>query len=61
LEPGIRKDAMVESQYGELHEEGRPGVDFSEDKFALEGFVNTTKGRVRDIIPKESSVNRLAT
>jgi hypothetical protein len=52
---------MVESQYGELHEEGRPGVDFSEDKFALEGFVNTTKGRVRDIIPKESSVNRLAT
>jgi len=52
---------MVESQYGELHKEGRPGVNFSEDKFTLEGFVNTTKGRDRDSIPKESSVNLLAT
>jgi hypothetical protein len=52
---------MVEGQNSELHKEGRPGVDLSEDKLALEGSISISKEFDRDSIPKESSVNLLAT
>jgi len=61
LKSRIRKDTMVEGQNSELHKEGRPGVDLSEDKFALECSVSIAKALDRDSIPKESSVNLLAT